>query len=55
MKPDDVTEQALRDLGQRPQGVSGRRNRFASVLLRRLLSRRAAIQMVSKETERMYR
>jgi short-subunit dehydrogenase len=55
MKPDDVTEQALRDLGQRPQGVSGRRNRFASVLLGRLLSRRAAIRMVSKETERMYR
>ena len=55
MRPDDVTEQALRDLGQRPAGVSGRRNRLASVLLRRLLPRPAAIEMVSKETERMYR
>ena len=55
MKPGDVAEQALRDLGQRPSGVSGRRNRFASALLARLLPRRAAIEMVSKETEHMYR
>jgi short-subunit dehydrogenase len=55
MKPDDVTEQALSELGQRPSGVSGRRNRFASVLLSRLLPRRASIEMVSKETEHMYR
>jgi short-subunit dehydrogenase len=54
MEPDEVTEQALRDLGQRPRGVSGRRNRFAAVLLNRLLPRRAAIRMVSKETEAMY-
>jgi len=55
MRPDDVTEQALRDLGRKPSAVSGARNRFASVLLRRLLSRHGAIEMVSKETERMYR
>jgi short-subunit dehydrogenase len=55
MDPDDVTAQALRELGQRPSGVSGRRNRFASVLLNRLLGREAAIKMVSKETEHMYR
>ncbi|MBW1907480.1 MAG: SDR family NAD(P)-dependent oxidoreductase, partial [Deltaproteobacteria bacterium] len=55
MAPDDVTEQALLDLGQRPRGVSGGRNRFASVLLSRLLSRRAAVKMVSKETERLFR
>jgi len=55
MQPDDVTEQALRDLRQRPRGVSGRRNRFAYVLLARLLPRRAAIEMVSKETERLFR
>jgi len=54
MQPDEVTEQALRDLGQRPRGVSGRRNRFAAALLNRLLPRRAAIRMVSKETEAMY-
>ena len=55
MDPDDVTEQALQDLGKRPTGVSGRRNRLASALLTRLLPRRAAIDMVSKETEHMYR
>ncbi len=55
MDPDPVTEQALGDLGKVPQAVSGRRNRFASVLLRRLLPRKAAVRMVSKETERMYR
>ena len=55
MRPDDVTEQALRDLGSRPAAVSGRRNRLASILLRRLLRREAAIRMVSKETEHLYR
>lgn len=55
MKPDEVTEQALDDLGRRPRGISGRRNQWASVLLTKLLSRRGAIEMVSKETERMYR
>ncbi len=55
MDPDEVTEQALHDLGRRPTGVSGRRNAAASMLLSRLLPRRAAIGMVSKETERMYR
>lgn len=55
MLPDDVTEQALAELGKRPSGVSGRRNRMASVLLSRLLPKRAAIRMVSKETEHMYR
>lgn len=54
MGPDEVTEQALEDLGQRPSGVSGRRNRFASALLSRVLRRRAAIEMVSKETVRLY-
>ncbi len=54
MDPDDVTEQALRDLGRTPTGVSGGRNRFAATLLRRLLPRRAAIRLVSKETEHRY-
>ncbi len=55
MPPDEVTEQALLDLGQRPRGVSGGRNRFASMLLSRLLPRRAAVNMVSRETERLFR
>jgi short-subunit dehydrogenase len=54
MQPDDVTEQALLDLGQRPIGVSGRRNRFASALLSRIFSRRAAVEIISKETERFF-
>jgi short-subunit dehydrogenase len=55
MRADEVTKQALRDLGKRPRGISGTRNRWAAVLLTKLLSRRGAIEMVSKETERMYR
>jgi short-subunit dehydrogenase len=55
MQPDEVTEQALRNLGQQPTGVSGRRNRFAAALMTRILPRRAAIRMVGKETEHMYR
>lgn len=54
MQPDDVTEQALEDLGRRPVGVSGRLNRFASALISRLLPRRAAIEMISKETEHLF-
>ena len=54
MPPDEVTEQALADLGRRPSGASGRRNRFASALLSRILPRSAAIEMVSKETVRLY-
>ena len=54
MPPDEVTAQALADLGQRPSGASGRRNRFASALLSRVLPRSAAIKMVSKETVRLY-
>jgi hypothetical protein len=54
MRPDDVTAQALEDLGSCPTGVSGRRNRFASALLSRVLRRRAAIEMVSRETVRLY-
>lgn len=55
MRADEVTEQALRDLGERPRGISGRRNRWGAVLLTKLLSRRGAIEMVSQATERMYR
>jgi len=55
MQPDDVTEQALADLGQRPIGLSGRRNRFAGALLSRFLPRRAAVEIISKETERFFR
>jgi len=55
MQPDEVTEQALVDLGQRPIGVSGRRNRLASAVIGRLLPRRAAVEIISKETERLFR
>jgi short-subunit dehydrogenase len=54
MLPDEVTEQALRDLGRRPVGISGGLNRFASALLNRFLPRRSAIEIISKETERLY-
>ena len=55
MNPDDVAEQALRQLGRRPSGIAGRLNQIASALLCRVLPREAAIQIVSKETERMFR
>ncbi|MEM7435723.1 MAG: SDR family NAD(P)-dependent oxidoreductase [Myxococcota bacterium] len=55
MQPEEVTAQALDDLGKQPTGVSGRRNRFGSTILARILPRGAAIRMVSKETEHMYR
>lgn len=54
MQADEVTEQALQDLGRYPARASGLRNRVLSGLLARLLPSRTAIELVSRETGRMY-
>ena len=54
MNPDDVTAQALQDLGRRPSRISGLGNRLAYALLHRIIGRRAAIGIFSKETVRLY-
>ncbi|MGB5351804.1 MAG: SDR family NAD(P)-dependent oxidoreductase [Polyangiales bacterium] len=54
MDPDDVTEQALHDLGRRPSRISGLGNRLAYAFLHKILGRRATIGIFSKETVRLY-
>jgi uncharacterized protein len=55
MDPRDVATQALAALGRRPVMVPGARNRAAAVLASRLMPRRAAIGLSSRQTAAMYR
>jgi short-subunit dehydrogenase len=54
MEPDAVAREALGALGSGPSMVPGRVNRLSSFVLGHLLSRRAAITMLSRLLERMY-
>ena len=53
LEPDDVAREALARLGRGPAMIPGRFNRFASQLLRRVLSRRAAIRLMGAQTGRL--
>ena len=50
LKPEDVAEQALRALGKGPVVIPGAVNKLGRFVLTRLLSRRAAIALMSKNT-----
>jgi len=54
MEPEDAVAQALAALGRGPTSIPGRANRLASVLLHRLLSRRALVRVMSRVTRAMY-
>ncbi|MEZ4288420.1 MAG: SDR family NAD(P)-dependent oxidoreductase [Polyangiales bacterium] len=54
MSADDVAEGALNDLGKMPRSTPGRRNRFLSFAISRLLGKERAIRTVSRETKRLY-
>jgi hypothetical protein len=54
MEPGPVAEQALRDLGRGPTRVAGARNRLAAFVTTRLLSRRRAVEVLSRATREMY-
>ncbi|MGH8675918.1 MAG: hypothetical protein ACREVG_16625, partial [Burkholderiales bacterium] len=53
LEPDDVAREALARLGRGPSMIPGRFNRLASQLLRRVLSRRAAIRLMGAQTGRL--
>jgi len=53
LEPDQVAREALARLGRGPTLIPGRFNRFASQLLRRALSRRAAIRLMGAQTRRL--
>ena len=53
LEPDQVAREALAKLGRGPSMIPGRFNRFASQLMRRALSRRAAIRLMGAQTRRL--
>jgi len=54
MEPGDVAREALDALGSRPSIVAGSFNRFASLLMTRVLPRKTAIGMMTRTTRAMY-
>lgn len=53
LDPEVVAEEALAHLGRGSSMIPGRFNRFASQIMRRLLSRRAAIRLMGAQTRRL--
>jgi short-subunit dehydrogenase len=54
MEPMPVAEEALAALGRKPVVVAGRLNRAVDFVMRRLLTRPAAIRFMGKHTRDMY-
>jgi short-subunit dehydrogenase len=55
MEPTPVVSEALKALGKRPVVIAGRANRLVGFLLNRLMSRRAAVEILARSMRRMYR
>ena len=55
MEPAPVVSEALEALGKRPVAIAGRANRLVGFLLNRLMSRRAAVEILARSMRRMYR
>ena len=53
-KADEVAREALAALGRGPSVITGRANRLASFVMRRILSRRRAIAAIGREMRRRY-
>lgn len=54
MEPADVVRRALDALGKQPSIVPGFVNRLGDLFMTRLLSRRAAVRFMGKQTRRLY-
>ena len=54
LEPEVVVAEALKALGHRPTVIPGRLNRLSSFVMRRLLSRRAAVGIMGKVLRGMY-
>jgi short-subunit dehydrogenase len=52
--PRDVAREALAALGRRPVVITGRANRIASFVMRRIFSRRLAVATIGREMTRRY-
>jgi short-subunit dehydrogenase len=54
MLPEAVAKEALESLGKGPIGIAGRVNKVACFLFCRLLPRRMAVEIMSKQLRKMY-
>ena len=54
MKPEQVVREALAALGKRPYVIPGRVNRFSSFIMRHLMPRKMAVQLMGKILHDMY-
>lgn len=54
LDPDEVARDALGALGRRPLIVTGRGNRVASLVIRRLMSRHRAVRTIGREMRKRY-
>jgi hypothetical protein len=54
LAPEIIVTEALAALGRRPTVIPGRMNRFSSFVMRRLLSRRAAVRIMGSILRGMY-
>jgi short-subunit dehydrogenase len=55
LTPREVAEECLGRLGTQPSFIAGRGNRIASFIMQKILSRRAAINIMGDTTRKMYR
>ena len=54
MQPEQVVHEALVALGKRPYIIPGRMNRFSSFIMRYLMPRKTAVQLMGKILRDMY-
>ncbi len=54
MEPEQVVREALVALGKRPYLIPGRMNRFSSFIMRHLMPRKMAVQLMGKILHDMY-
>jgi short-subunit dehydrogenase len=54
MEPAPVVSEALEALGRRPVVIAGRANRLFGLLLRRLMPRRRAVELLARSMRRLY-
>ena len=54
MEPERVVQEALAALGKRPYVIPGRMNRFSSSIMRHLMPRKIAVQLMGKILRDMY-
>jgi len=55
LKPDEVVDECMKQLGKKPSFITGRGNRIASFIMQKLFPRKMAINIMGGTTRKMYR